>query len=75
MHDRNLPSRYSRHFVSHRDYEAGGVRACAHFVHSLPGGGARMSDFWTIRPTWPPAQYLSSADAVVITTLSRRGPW
>jgi hypothetical protein len=34
MHDpRNLPSPYSRHFVSHRDYDAGAVRA----LRSAPG--------------------------------------
>jgi glycosyltransferase involved in cell wall biosynthesis len=47
MHDpRNLPSRYSRHFVSHRDYDAAGLSAVLKapaFIHSREAA-RRMSD-------------------------------
>jgi glycosyltransferase involved in cell wall biosynthesis len=44
--ERNLPSRYSRHFVNHRDYDAGGVQALRtmpSFIRSREAA-ARMAD-------------------------------
>jgi len=78
MHDpKNLPSRYSRHFVSHRDYDAGGVRALramASFVHSREAA-ARMSDL--LDEVTPDVAHLHNIyhqlTPSILATLSRRG--
>src|SRR5689334_16035572 len=78
MHDpRNLPSRYSRHFVSHRDYEAGGLRALRtvpSFIRSREAA-ARMEEL--LDEVTPDVAHLHNIyhqlTPSIIAPLSRRG--
>ena len=77
MHDaRNQPSRYSRHFVTRRDYEAGGLRALSAapgFIRSREAA-ALMSDL--LDEVTPDVAHLHNIyhqlTPSIVATLSRR---
>lgn len=75
--DRNLPSRYSRHFAPHRDYDAGGTRAlrsAASFIRSREAARC-MSDL--LDEVTPDVAHLHNIyhqlTPSIVATLSRRG--
>jgi glycosyltransferase involved in cell wall biosynthesis len=75
--DRNLPSRYSRYFAPHRDYDAGGVpalRSVASFVRSREAARC-MADL--LDEITPDVAHLHNIyhqlTPSIVATLSRRG--
>lgn len=75
--DRNLPSRYSRHFAPHRDYDGGGARALrsvASFIRSREAARC-MADL--LDEITPDVAHLHNIyhqlTPSIVATLSRRG--